>query len=70
MSSAAPRSKLDVPEKKRRGVTVVTEHGRAVSYGVAKERAERLMKTMSLRKYREVMEAMQEQKATRLSRAQ
>lgn len=37
------------PAKKRRGVSVVTKYGRGLTFGVRRERAERLLKSLALR---------------------
>ena len=52
--------------KQRRGVTVTTEHGRAVTFGVSRDRTERLLETMAQNKSHELMAAMQAHKAARL----
>jgi hypothetical protein len=54
------------PEKKRRGVTVTTEHGRALTFGVSRDRTERMLETMAQNKHHELMPAMQAHKAARL----
>jgi len=55
-----------MPLKKRRGVTVITQYGRAVTFGVSRDRTEGFLKTMALGKNHELMAAMQEHKAERL----
>src|SRR5271155_4664411 len=55
-----------VPEKKRRGVTVITKYGRAVTFGVSQNRTEHFLKAMAQHKYHELTAAMQEQKTERL----
>jgi hypothetical protein len=52
----------------RRGVTVVTQYGRAVTFGVSRDRTEKLLKAMAQRKGHELMAAMLEQKAGRLKK--
>lgn len=52
-------------QKERRGVTVVTQYGRAVTFGVSRDRTEKMLKTMAQRKGQELMAAMLEQKAAR-----
>jgi uncharacterized Rmd1/YagE family protein len=59
-------SEAPEPEKKRRGVTVITQYGRAVTFGVSQTRTEHFLKTIAQRNDHELMAAMQEQKATRL----
>jgi hypothetical protein len=54
------------PVTKRRGVTVTTEHGRAVTFGVSRDRTERMMENMAQRKNHDLMAAMQAHKAARL----
>ena len=54
------------PVKKRRGVTVITPHGRAVTFGVPRDQIEHFLETMALGKNHELMAAMQEHKAARL----
>jgi hypothetical protein len=68
MNSAIPVFEPDEPEKKRRGVTVITQHGRAVTFGVSRDRTERILETMALGKNQELMAAMQARKAERLLR--
>jgi uncharacterized Rmd1/YagE family protein len=55
-----------MPLKKRRGVTVITQYGRAVTFGVSRDRTERILETMALGKNHELMAAMQKHKAARL----
>jgi len=54
------------PLEKRRGVTVVTQYGRAVTFGVSRHDTEFFLKSMALGKNHEVTAAMQEHKAARL----
>jgi hypothetical protein len=54
------------PLKTRRGVTVITEHGRAVTFGLTSERTKQFLKTMAQGKNHEIMAAMQAHKAARL----
>jgi hypothetical protein len=54
------------PVKLRRGVTVITEYGRALTFGVPRDQIEHFLKTMALGKNHELMAAMQEHKAARL----
>ena len=54
------------PLQKRRGVTVVTQYGRAVTFGVPKEETEHFMKAKAQGKDHEVTAAMQEHKAAKL----
>jgi hypothetical protein len=56
------------PEKKRRGVTVITKHGRAVTFGVSPARTRRFLETMAQRKDHELTVAMQEHKAALLKK--
>ncbi len=56
------------PVKKRRGVTVITQYGRAVTFGVPRDQIEHFLETMALGKNHELMAAMQEHKAGRLQR--
>lgn len=51
-----------VPEKKRRGVTVITKHGRALTFGISQARTKRFLETMAQRKNHELTAAMQEHK--------
>jgi hypothetical protein len=62
-----PQTSEMSPLTKRRGVTVVTQHGRAVTFGVSQDRTEHFMKSMALGKNHELMAAMQEHKAERLN---
>ena len=55
-----------VPEKKRRGVTVITKDGRALTFGISQDRTRHFLKTMAQRKDHELTAAMQEHKAARL----
>jgi hypothetical protein len=72
MSSAIPvfapedQTPEMMPLKKRRGVTVITRYGRAVTFGVSRVRTEHFLETMALGKNHELMAAMQEHKAARL----
>jgi hypothetical protein len=52
--------------KKRRGVTVVTQHGRAVTFGVPREETEHFMKVKAQGKDHEIMAAMQAHKAAKI----
>ncbi len=54
---------------KRRGVTVITQYGRAVSFGVSRDRTEEMLRTMAQRKGNELMAAMLRQKEARLTTA-
>ena len=54
------------PLKTRRGVTVVTEHGRAVTFGLTSERTKQFLKTMAQGKNSEITAAMQAHKEARL----
>lgn len=56
------------PLKERRGVTVITEYGRAVTFGVSRDQTEFFMKSMAQGKDHELMAAMQARKAARLQR--
>jgi hypothetical protein len=56
------------PAKKRRGVTVITEHGRALTFGVSRDRTERMLETMAQNRNHELMAVMQAHKAARLQR--
>ncbi len=56
------------PMQKRRGVTVITRYGRAVTFGVPRDQTEHFLKSMALGKSHEVMAAMQAHKAARLQR--
>jgi hypothetical protein len=51
---------------RRRGVTVVTEHGRALTFGVSRDRTKEFLKTMAQGKSTEVMTAMQARKVALL----
>ena len=72
MSSAIPvfapedQTPEMMPLKKRRGVTVVTPYGRAVTFGVPRGETEHFMKSVALGKNHELMAAMQKHKAARL----
>lgn len=68
MDSEGPVFEPEVPApvKKRRGVTVVTPHGRALTFGVSKERTKSLLKAVAQRNEQEVTAAMQAQKAARM----
>jgi uncharacterized Rmd1/YagE family protein len=59
-------SEAQAPEKKRRGVTVITKYGRAVTFGVSEDRTRHFLKAMAQRKDHELTAAMQEHKAARL----
>ena len=61
-------SEAHVPEKKRRGVTVITQYGRAVTFGIPRDRTEDILKTMAQCKGHELMAAMQEHKAEQLKK--
>jgi len=52
--------------QKRRGVTVVTEYGRAVTFGVPRHETEHFMKAKAEGKDHEVVAAMQEHKAAKI----
>jgi hypothetical protein len=73
MSSAIPvfapedQTPEMMPLRKRRGVTVITQYGRAVTFGVSRDRTEHFLKSMALGKNHELMAAMQAQKAARLN---
>jgi hypothetical protein len=54
------------PMTKRRGVTVVTQYGRALTFGVPRDQIEHFLKSMALGKNHELMAAMQAHKAERL----
>jgi hypothetical protein len=58
-----------VPEKKRRGVTVITPYGRAVTFGVSRDRTEHFLKAMAQRKGHELNAAMQEHKTEILKKS-
>jgi hypothetical protein len=55
------------PLKKRRGVTVVTQYGRAVTFGIPRDQIERFLETMALGKNHELMAAIQARKTARLN---
>jgi len=54
------------PLKKRRGVTVTTQHGRAVTFGISRDRTKRMLETMALRKNQGLTSTMLRHKAARL----
>ncbi|MGP8199374.1 MAG: hypothetical protein ACLQU4_07720 [Limisphaerales bacterium] len=56
--------------KRRRGVTVITQYGRAVAFGVSREMTEDFMKAKAQGKDHEIMAAMQAHKAARLGATQ
>jgi hypothetical protein len=70
MSSAIPVFEPEafemVPKKKRRGVTVITQYGRALTFGVSRDRTERMLESMALHKNHELTSVMQEHKAAQL----
>jgi hypothetical protein len=74
MSCAIPvfEAKTNLPENvllpRRRGVTVVTEHGRALTFGVSKGRSQSFLKSMAQGRSNELMAAMLERKAARLKK--
>jgi uncharacterized Rmd1/YagE family protein len=70
MNAAVPVFEVEAPapEKKRRGVTVITQYGRAVTFGVSRDRIENFLKAMALRNDHELTAAMLEHKAARLQR--
>ena len=76
MSSAIPvfEREDDAPEKvvlkKRRGVEVVTQYGRALSFGVPEGRTEHFIKSIAQGKGHEVTADMQARKAERLQTEQ
>lgn len=51
---------------KRRGVTVITQHGRAVSFGMSRDRTASYLKKMAQHENHELMAAMLEHKAAGL----
>ena len=57
------------PVKPRRGVTVVTAYGRAVTFGMPRERVERMAKAVAQKKGNELTAVMQEHKAAQLQKA-
>lgn len=70
MNTAGPKTKGHAHEAaglaKRRGVTVITEHGRALSFGVSRDRAEQIMETIATRNHQGLTAAMLKRKAARL----
>jgi hypothetical protein len=54
------------PLKKRRGVTVTTQYGRALTFGISRDRTERIMETMALHKNQGLTATMLKHKAARL----
>jgi hypothetical protein len=53
---------------KHRGVTVITPYGRALTFGVSKDRIERMLETVALYKNYEMTVSMQEHKAAKLNK--
>jgi hypothetical protein len=76
MSSAIPvfEREDNAPEKvvlkERRGVAVVTQYGRALSFGVSEGRTEHFIKSIAQGKGQEVTADMQARKAERLQTEQ
>jgi hypothetical protein len=55
----------DQTSVKRRGVTVVTQYGRAVSFGMSRDRTEKLLKSMAQRRGAEMLATMVARKIAR-----
>jgi len=70
MNTAASKAKGHAPEltaaKKGRGVTVVTQYGRALTFGVSRDRTEEILETIATRNHHGLSAAMQKRKAARL----
>jgi hypothetical protein len=56
--------------RKRRGVTVVTQYGRAVTFGVSRDDAEHFMAAKAQGKEHEMMASMLAHKAARIEATQ
>ena len=60
-------AETQAPEKKRRGVTFITQYGRALTFGVSQDRTKNILQAIALRKDQELTAAMQEHKRKMLN---